>query len=162
MAKKDKKSKEMISTGTVAKNRRAFFDYAIDEKFEAGIVLTGTEVKSLRHGRANIQEAYAAEKEGELYLTNSYIAEYSSKGYSSHDTRRQRKLLLHKKELAKLIGAVSKKGNTIVPISLYFNVRGVAKVQIGLGTGKKHHDKRETTKQRDWNRDKARILRDKN
>ena len=95
-------------------------------------------------------------------MSNAYIAEYSSKGYASHEERRMRKLLLHKKELSKLIGAISKKGYTVVPISIYFNERGVAKVQIGLGTGKKVFDKRETSKERDWNRDKARILRDKN
>jgi SsrA-binding protein len=162
MAKKDKKAPTLISTGVVNKNRRAFFDYDIEEKFEAGLVLTGTEVKSLRNGRANIKEAFAVEEKGELYLSNIYISEYSAKGYTRHDPRRKRKLLLHKKELERLIGAISKKGYTIVPIKIYFNSKGIAKVQIGLGTGKKLHDKRQDKKEKDWNRDKARILRSRN
>lgn len=153
------KKSGLISKGSIAKNRKARFNYEITEKIEAGLQLTGSEVKSLRHGRANIQEAYAAEEHGELYLLNSYIAEYQSKGYAPHEPLRKRKLLLRKKQMNNLIGAVSKKGFTIVPLELYFNDRGIAKIQMGLGTGKKNYDKRETEKQRDWNRQKARIIR---
>lgn len=153
----------LISHGLVAQNRKARFNYEILETTEAGIVLTGSEVKSLRHGRANISESYAGPTEGELMLYNVYIPEYSGGGTRfGHETRRPRKLLLKRRELGRWIGAVSKEGATVVPLRLYFNNRGIAKVEIGLAKGKKLHDKRETEKTRDWHRDKARILREHN
>lgn len=145
----------------VAQNRRARFDYFIDENIEAGIVLAGSEVKSLREGKASIQEAYAGDMAGELYLFNVHIPEYSHAGYQSHEPKRPRKLLVHKKERDRLLGAVKRQGVTLVPISLYFTPRGIAKVDIGLARGKHHYDKRETTKQRDWQREKARVMREK-
>ncbi|MQX36676.1 SsrA-binding protein SmpB [Roseospira navarrensis] len=162
MAKpKDRKGGGLISTGRVAENRRARHDYAIQETFEAGIVLQGTEVKSLRQGRANLSESYAGGKDDELYLFNLHVPEYGNARHFSHETRRPRKLLMRKREIQKLLGAVSRKGMTLVPLSLYFNARGLAKVSIGLGQGKRTVDKRETVKQRDWNRQKQRLLRDK-
>ncbi len=155
MAKKAVKS-DFISTGSVAQNRRAHFDYEISEKFTAG--LTGTEVKSLRLGHANINDAYGIEKDGELYISNMYIAEYANKGYESHIEKRDRKLLLKRKEINDIIGALSRKGATLVAISLFFNNKGLAKLEIGLGRGKKLYDKRETQKERDWSRDKQRIM----
>ena len=145
----------------VAQNRRARRDYFIDEQFEAGLVLTGTEVKSLREGHANIQEAYANEAGGEIWLRNAYIAEYANAAGQNHEPRRPRKLLLKKREIEKLIGAVQRQGMTLVPLSLYFNARGIAKLQIGVARGKKAIDKRETEKKRDWEREKARLLREK-
>ncbi len=142
------------------RNRRAKFDYFIEEEVEAGIVLQGTEVKSLRAGKANIQDAHAAEKDGELWLFNAYIAEYAAGNRFNHASRRPRKLLLHKKQIRKLLGAVTVKGYTLVPISLYFNNDGRVKIKLGLGKGKKLHDKRETEKQRDWNRQKAALLKE--
>lgn len=158
---KDKTLKPLISINhTVAENRRARFDYFLEEKFEAGIMLSGTEVKSLRHGQCSLNESYAVERHGDIWLTGSYIAPYGPAGaHLQHEPRRNRKLLLHKREVARLMAAVKQKGYTLVPVSLYFNARGVAKVQIALAKGKAQHDKRETIKQRDWNRDKARILR---
>lgn len=145
-----------------AQNRRARFDYFIDEKFEAGIMLTGTEVKSLRAGRASINESYAGDQAGELYLFNAYIPEYKLAGqFFQHEVRRPRKLLVHRKEMNKLLGAVRREGVTLVPMSIYFNDRGIAKVEVGLARGKKKVDKRETEKQRSWERDKARLMRDK-
>lgn len=161
MAKNTKKS-DFISTGQVAQNRRANFDYLINEKFTAGLELTGTEVKSLRLGHANINDAYGIEKDGELYISNMFIAEYANKGYSSHPEKRDRKLLLRKKEVIDIINALSRKGATLVAIRLFFNERGRAKLEIGLGTGKKLYDKRESVKERDWNRDKQRILNNAN
>ncbi|MBO6289676.1 MAG: SsrA-binding protein SmpB [Alphaproteobacteria bacterium] len=157
MAKKEKKS-DFISTGLVAQNRRAHFDYAINEKFEAGLVLTGTEVKSLRQGYANINDAYGIIETDELYMSNMFIAAYDNQGYASHPERRHRKLLLHHREIVKIMTALSRKGATLVPIKLYFDRHGRAKLEIGLGTGKKLYDKRETMKNRDWNREKARIM----
>ncbi len=151
-----------ITTGTVAQNRKARFNYEIHEKIEAGMILMGSEVKSLRLGRANIAESYASEENGQLYLINSYIAEYGANNHFGHAERRPRQLLLRKKELNKILGALNKKGFTIVPLSLYFNNRGLAKVELGIGTGKKLHDKRDTEKNRDWERDKARIIRSQN
>lgn len=145
----------------VAENRKARFNYEVLETFEAGIELKGTEVKSLREGRANVGEAYAADHQGELYLYNAYVPEYQQANRFNHETRRPRKLLLHKRELGRLIGATQKEGMTIVPLKLYFNKRGIAKCLIGLARGKKAHDKRETEKQRDWQREKARLLRDR-
>ncbi len=161
MAKNSKKS-DFISTGQVAQNRRANFDYFITEKFTAGLELTGTEVKSLRLGHANINDAYGIEKDGELFISNMFIAEYVNKGYSSHPEKRDRKLLLKKKEITDIISALSRKGATLVAVRLFFNESGRAKLEVGLGTGKKLYDKRETVKERDWNRDKQRILNNAN
>lgn len=141
----------------MAQNRRARHHYAILENFEAGIMLKGTEVKSLREGRASIAEAYAQDKDGELFLVNAYIPEYTN-GTFSHQPRDPRKLLLHKKEMAKLMIAISRKGQTLVPLSIYFNEKGRAKVDLALAQGKQYHDKRQDQKKQDWNRDKARIL----
>ena len=144
-----------------AKNRKARRDYLITDTFEAGIVLTGSEVKSLRQGRASIGEAYAAEKSGELFLNNAYIPEYSAGGIAGHEPRGARKLLMHKREINRLSAAIHRKGMAVVPISIYFNKRGIAKVELGLGRGKTRRDKRETIKRRDWQRDKARLMREK-
>ncbi|MBB4267675.1 SsrA-binding protein SmpB [Roseospira visakhapatnamensis] len=151
----------MIATGRVAENRRARHEYAVHETFEAGMILHGTEVKSLRLGRANISESYAGGKQDELFLFNCHIPEYGNARHFTHEPRRPRKLLMHKREVRRLLGAVSREGMTLVPLSLYFNSRGIAKLQLGLAKGKKTVDKRESVKQRDWNRQKARILRDK-
>lgn len=150
------------SSGTIAFNRKARHEYAIEEELEAGIVLTGTEVKSLREGKANIADAYAAEKNGEIWLLNAYIAEYGSGNRFNHEPLRHRKLLLHKKQIKKLLGQLKVKGVTVVPLSLYFNSRGIAKVKLAVGRGKKSYEKRDTIKKRDWERDKARIMRQKN
>lgn len=145
-----------------AQNRRARFDYFIEDTLEAGLMLTGTEVKSLRSGRASINEAYAGLDHGELYLFNAYIPEYLQAGrWLQHEVRRPRKLLVHKRELNKLMGAIKQKGVTLVPMTVYFNDRGIAKVQVGLATGKRKVDKRETEKERTWQRDKARLMREK-
>jgi SsrA-binding protein len=145
----------------VAENRKARFNYDIGEKFEAGIVLTGSEVKSLRAGRATIAESYASDEGGELYLINANIAEYPGAARDGHARTRPRKLLLHKREMARLLGAIQRQGMTLVPLRLYFNARGIAKVELGLGRGKKLHDKRETEKRRDWERRKGRLMREK-
>ena len=145
----------------VAENRKARFNYDIEEKLEAGIVLLGSEVKSLRAGRANIAESYAAEEGGELYLVNAHIAEYAGAARDGHAPTRPRKLLLHAREIARLIGAMNRQGMTVVPLKLYFNPRGIAKVELGLARGKKKYDKRETLKQRDWQKQKQRLLRDR-
>lgn len=144
-----------------ADNRRARFDYEIGQTYEAGIMLTGTEIKSLRGGRSTIGDSYAAEKGGEVWLFNAYIPEYLEANRFNHETRRPRKLLLHKKEIARLSQAVQREGMTIVPLKIYFNDKGRAKVEIALARGKKQHDKRQTEKARDWNREKARLMRDK-
>ena len=159
MAEKAKKA-GMVVTGTVAENRRARFDYEILDTLEAGIMLTGTEVKSLRTGKAQITESYASPEGGELWLINAHIPEYLQANRFNHAERRRRKLLISKKELSRLSQAVERAGNTIVPLKLYFNDRGMAKVLIGVGKGKKAFDKRETQKNRDWNRDKSRILKE--
>jgi SsrA-binding protein len=143
----------------VAQNRRARHDYLIEDTLEAGLVLQGTEVKVLRRGQASIAEAYADEKEGELYLVNANIPEYASAAHFSHEPRRPRKLLLHRKEMNRLLGAIRRQGMTLVPLSIYFNERGRAKVALGLARGKKKADKRQADKARDWQRDRARILR---
>lgn len=161
MAAKNKKS-DFITTGVVAQNRRANFDYLIEQKFVAGLQLGGTEVKSLRLGHANINDAYAIEKDGELYISNMFIAEYANKGYESHVEKRDRKLLLKKKEVIDIINELARKGSTLVAIRLFFNDKGRAKLEVGLGRGKKNYDKRETIKERDWNRDKQRILNNAN
>lgn len=158
-----KKKGGLISTNkTVADNRRANFDYAIEEKFEAGLMLVGTEVKSLRHGQCMIAESHVAEKDDALHLLNCHIPEYQqASNLMQHEPRRPRKLLLKKKEINKLMGAISRDGYTIIPLRLYFDARGLAKLEIALAKGKKQHDKRETSKQRDWNRDKQRILKNR-
>lgn len=143
----------------VAQNRKAFHDYAIEDKLEAGIVLAGTEVKSLREGRANLGDAYAGEMQGELYLFNAYIPEYRQASRFNHETRRPRKLLVHRRERNKLLGAVQREGYTLVPLAIYFNPRGKAKVELGLGRGKKSFDKRAAIKDRDWQRQKERLFR---
>src|SRR5580692_7774629 len=142
-----------------AQNRRARYDYLIEEKLEAGLVLQGSEVKVLRQGQASINEAYANESGGELFLVNANIPEYSAAKHFSHQPRRPRKLLLHRKEMARLLGAIRREGMTLVPLSIYFNERGRAKVELGLAAGKRKADKRQAEKERDWQRDKARIMR---
>ena len=158
---KDPKKPTMIVTGPVAENRRARYDYEILETLEAGIMLTGTEVKSLRQGHAQIAESYASPEGGELWLINAHIPEYLQANRFNHEPRRHRKLLLHRKQLDKLIGAVQREGRTIIPTKLYWNDKGLAKLELALAKGKKSHDKREATAERDWQRDKARLLRDK-
>ena len=147
----------------VAENRRARFDYFIDEQLEAGIMLEGSEVKSLREGKANITESYATVENGELWLINAYIPPFShaQADVFGHDERRKRKLLVHRRELARLYQATGRQGMTLVPMQIYFNDRGMAKVEIGVAKGKKAPDKRATEAKRDWQRDKARLLRDR-
>ena len=150
------------SGNLVAENRKARFNYAIEAKLEAGLVLTGSEVKSLRAGKANIGDAYASDEgHGELYLINAHIAEYAQSGRNTHAPTRPRKLLLHKRELDRLMGAIQRQGMTVVPLKLYFNARGIAKVELGLAKGKKLHDKRETERKRSWDRERGRLLRQK-
>jgi SsrA-binding protein len=156
-----KASRKEAGIKVVADNRRARFDYEIMDTFEAGIELKGPEVKSLREGRANIGESYASVTDGELFLVNAYVPEYRQANRFNHDTRRPRKLLLHRRQIDKLAGGVLREGLTIVPLRIYFNERGRAKVGIALAKGKKLHDKRETIKERTWNRERARLLREK-
>lgn len=145
-----------------ALNRKARHDFAIGEKLEAGLILTGTEVKALRAGKVNIAESYASPAKGEIYLYNASITEYAKAGsHLQHDTRRPRKLLLHKRQRDKLIGAVQREGATLVPLALYFNAKGIAKLELGVAKGRKKEDKRAAIKERDWNREKGRILRGK-
>ncbi len=146
---------------TVAENRRARYDYFIDTTFEAGLALTGTEVKALRFGEGSIVESYAEVTDGEVWLVNANIPEFSHGNRFNHEPKRPRKLLLHEREINKLHGAVAREGMTLVPLSIYFNSRGRAKVELALAKGKKTHDKRETIKQRDWKREAGRILRDR-
>ena len=141
-----------------AENRKARYNYAIDETYEAGLMLVGTEVKSLREGRADITDAFAAEGDGALWLLNAYIPEYHGGNRFNHETRRSRKLLLHKREIEKLLGTLKRGGVTLVPLKVYFNERGRAKVSLGLGRGKKAHDKRDTQKTREWERQRHRLL----
>jgi len=143
---------------SIARNKRARFDYEILDTWEAGLVLTGTEVKSLRDGRANISDAYGIVKDGEVFLLNLHISQYERGGYTNHEPARTRKLLLHRKEIRRLIGAVERQGLTLVPLELYFK-NGVAKVALALGKGKKLHDKRDTEKSRDAEREMARVAR---
>ena len=145
----------------VADNRKARYNYEIMDTYEAGIALTGTEVKSLRGGKATIGEAYAGPSGNEIFLFNAYIPEYLQANQFNHETKRPRRLLLNKREINRLIGATQREGFTVIPLRLYFNDRGRAKVEIGLARGKKLHDKREAEKTRDWNREKARVMRDK-
>ena len=149
---KNKNKSEFISIGLVAQNRRANFDYLIEEKFVAGLELLGTEVKSLRLGHANINEAFGVERNGELYISNMFIAEYANKGYSSHAEKRERKLLLKKKEIIDIINAISRKGATLVAIRLFFDNKGLAKLEVGIGRGKKLYDKRDVIKNRELDR----------
>lgn len=143
---------------TVAQNRRARHDFSIEDTFEAGIMLAGTEVKSLRNGQASIMESFAREKDGELFLLNAHIPPYDAGKTFGHQPRRPRKLLLHKREMDKLIGAVRKDGMTLVPLSIYFNRRGIAKVGLGLAKGRKKADLRAAIKERDWKREKSRLI----
>ncbi len=164
MAGKNKgKGGGLVSTGVVAQNRRARFDFAITETIEAGIMLLGTEVKSLRLGRSNVADSYAG-RQGpgdDLWLINAYIPEYTAARHFTHEPKRPRKLLVRRREAIKMLTAIARDGMTLVPLSIYFNERGLAKVSLGLGKGKKTVDKRETIKQRDWERQKSRVLRDR-
>jgi SsrA-binding protein len=158
---KSKKNNLLTKNVTIAHNRRAKFDFELLQEFEAGIALFGTEVKSLRLGQASINEAYVKDQKGEIFLLNANIQEYAQAGgYFQHEPARARKLLLKKREIDRLIGGVQKDGATIVPIRLYFDARGLAKIKIALAKGKKQYDKRQTVKERDWNRQKARLLKD--
>lgn len=156
-----KKSSSKSTNRVAADNRKARYNYEIIDSFEAGIMLTGTEVKSLRNGQAMIAESYANNEDGELWLINSYIPEYLEGNRFNHQPRRRRKLLLHRRQIEKLSMAVQRDGMTLIPLKLYFNENGRAKVEIGLGKGKKVHDKRESEKKRDWGREKSRLLRER-
>ncbi|BAT60738.1 SsrA-binding protein [Variibacter gotjawalensis] len=149
------------NTKIIADNRKARFNYAVGDKFEAGIVLTGTEVKSLRVGKATIAESYVAPKDGELWLINANIPEYLQAAQFNHTPKRPRKLLLHKREIGKLSIAVDREGMTLIPMRLFFNEKGRAKVEVAVAKGKQLHDKRETDKKRTWDREKGRLLRDR-
>ena len=144
----------------VAENRRARYDYAIEDDIECGILLEGSEVKSLRVGGTNIAESYAAVENGELWLVNGYIAPYAQAKTFGHEERRRRKLLVSRKELSRLWNATQRKGMTLVPLVMYFNHKGLAKLKIGIAKGKKNHDKRETSAKRDWSRQKARLMKE--
>ena len=156
---KDARKTGMISHGIAAQNRKGRYDYTIKETVEAGIVLKGPEVKSLRLGRATLTEAYAAERDGALWMFNCYIPEYQGGVLSRFEPRAPRKLLLHHKQIDKMLGEVKRSGHTLVPLDIHFNERGVAKVTLGLGEGRKNADKRQAVAARDWQRDKARLLR---
>ena len=145
----------------IAENRRARFDFAIEDTFEAGLMLVGTEVKALREGRANIAESYASVEGNEVYLINANIPIYAPASQFNHAPKRHRKLLLKRKEINRLLGETQRKGRTIVPLKLYVNNRGLIKLLIGIGTGKRNIDKRETQKNRDWQKQKARLMREK-
>lgn len=156
------RKKGLISHGTATQNRKARFDYKINDTVEAGVVLLGPEVKSLRSGRATLAEAWAGERDGEMWLFNAYIPEWQAGSFmAKFDPRRPRKLLLHRNQVATLAGAVSREGATLVPLEIRFNERGMAKVVLGLAEGKKQHDKRQAIAAREWQRDKARLMRDK-
>jgi SsrA-binding protein len=145
----------------VAKNKKAYFDYFIENNFEAGIVLKGSELKSIRLGKISIADSHASESGGEMYLYNCHIAEYEKASRFNHETRRPRKLLLHRREIQKILGKIKLKGYTLVALSIYFNKKNKVKVDIGLAKGKKQHDKRESIKEKDWNREQGRIIREK-
>jgi SsrA-binding protein len=155
------KDKEAPAQKLIAENRRARYDYFIEESLEAGLSLTGSEVKSLRQGRANVAEAYAAVEGREIVLVNCYIPEYAGANRFNHEPRRPRKVLLHRKQIDKLIGAVNREGRTIIPMRLFWNDKGLAKLELAVAKGKKAHDKREHEAERDWQRDKARLMREK-
>jgi len=145
----------------VARNRRATHDYFIEDRLEAGLLLQGSEVKSLRSGRASLGEAYAGEDKGELYLFNAHISEYAPANRFGHEPKRPRKLLLHRRQLERLLGQVRRDGYTLIPLSIYFNERGLAKLELGLAKGKRKVDRREDVKKRDWQRQRARLLRER-
>lgn len=151
----------MVEKKSVAVNRKARHEYAIEDVFEAGMVLKGTEVKSLRLGRANIADAYASFREGELWLWNSHILEYTHGNRNNHEPTRGRKLLMNARQLKKLMGELKVRGTTLIPLELYFNTRGIAKIAIALARGKKQYEKRETIKTRDWKREQGRLLKKK-
>ena len=152
------KQKTKSGLKIICNNRKAKFNYFFNEFFEAGIALKGSEVKSLRDGKANISEAYAIDEQGEIFLLNSHIPSYKESSYNNHDPKRNRKLLLNKREINKLIGKVNREGYTLIPTKLYFK-KGKAKVEIAVAKGKKHYDKRQVKKKKDWNREKARYFR---
>ena len=154
------KGSQRVVKRIVAENRKARFNYEILDTYEAGLVLTGTEVKSLREGKANIAESYATDEGGEIWLINSYLPEYLQANRFNHEPRRRRKLLLSKREVNRLQGAVNREGMSLIPLKIYFNDQGRAKMELALGKGKKLHDKRESEKERDWNRQKSRIMKD--
>lgn len=154
------KANENKNYKVVAENRRARYDYAIEDDIECGIILEGSEVKSLREGGSNIAESYASVEDGELWLVNSYVAPYKQAKTFGHDEKRRRKLLVSRKEMARLWSDTQRKGMTLVPLVLYFNHRGLAKLKIGIAKGKKIHDKRESDAKRDWGRQKQRLLKD--
>ena len=156
MVSKDKEGRKII-----AENRRARHEFFVEDVVEAGLVLTGTEVKALREGKANIAESYASPEDGAIWLINANIPEYSAGNRENHEPKRKRKLLLHKREIERLAQAVERKGYTLTPLRLYFNDRGRVKLELGLAQGKKLHDKRDTAKDRDWSRQKQRLLRDR-
>ena len=160
MAKSKRSDKSKSGNRNIALNRKARYNFHIEEDFEAGIILTGTEVKSLRSGEANITDAFAEAKMGELFLINAYIKEYEMGNRHNHEARRPRKLLMHRKEMNKIAAAIQRKGKTLVPLALYFNDKNKVKVKIGLAVGKKAHDKRATEKERDWNREKGRLMKE--
>ena len=158
----EKKKKSLISHGVAAQNRKARYDYTINETIEAGLALVGPEVKSLRAGRATLSEAWAGEREGEMWLFNAYIPEWQAGSVVARfEPRRPRKLLLHRKQVRELTGSVTREGTTLVPLQIHFNERGRAKVLLGLAEGRKKHDKRAAIAARDWQRDKARLMREK-
>ena len=152
------KPKTRVGLKIISNNRKASFNYFFDEFFEAGIALKGSEVKSLRDGKANISESYAIDEQGEIFLVNSHIPSYKESSYNNHDPKRNRKLLLNKREINKLIGKVNREGYSLIPTKLYFN-KGKAKVEIAVAKGKRQYDKRQVKKKRDWNREKARLFR---
>ena len=152
------KQKTKSGLKIICNNRKAKFNYFFNEFFEAGIVLNGSEVKSLRDGKANISESYAIDEQGEIFLLNSHIPSYKESSYNNHDPKRNRKLLLNKREINKLIGKVNREGYTLIPTKLYFK-KGRAKIEIAVAKGKRHYDKRQVKKKRDWNREKARLFR---
>jgi SsrA-binding protein len=154
-------AKDAGANKLIAENRRARFDYFLENTYEAGLSLTGTEVKALREGRANIAESYASAEGRELVLINAYIPEYGPANQFNHDPRRPRKLLLHRKEIDRMLGAVQRDGRTLVPTKLYFNDKGRVKLELALAKGKKAHDKREVAAERDWKREQGRLMRDK-
>ncbi|MBB4114142.1 SsrA-binding protein [Rhizobium sp. BK226] len=154
------KGSQRVVNKVVAENRKARFNYEIIETYEAGLVLMGTEVKSLREGKANIAESYASDEGGEIWLINSYLPEYLQANRFNHEPRRRRKLLLSGREIHRLRSAVNREGMTLIPLKIYFNDRGRAKMELALAKGKKLHDKRESEKERDWNRQKSRLLKD--
>jgi SsrA-binding protein len=161
MSSKPEDKGEAGKNKLIAENRRARFDYYLEQTYEAGLSLTGTEVKALREGRANIAESYASAEGRDLVLINAYIPEYGPANQFNHDPRRPRRLLLHRKEIDKMLGAVQRDGRTLIPTKLYFNEKGRVKLELALGKGKKAHDKREVEAARDWKREQGRLMRDR-